>query len=497
MKWGGYPRISEDPKDTRAGVGRQREDIAEAISSRGDDPAAIAWYVENNTSAYKKKRIEVTDPQGRKYIGYRVIRPVWHDALHDLRTGEIEGLMVWDLDRLARDPRDLEDAIEAVEHYGATIASATASEIDLTTESGRMMARFHIIIAQKSSADTGRRVKRAHRATAKEGKPVGGFRPFGWQADKATLDATESQLVREAVDQLIAGGSLRAIAQSWSDLGILTTAGKPWKSATLRQYLKNPRLVGIRTYRGSVLHDETGKAVVGLWEPMLDQDTWDRLQAVLTRPEVRGRIPRRDARYYLLTGLVRCGVCNSPMYGNRYGEHEGEDRFYYTCNAQGAGKKHTLTISGHGTDDMIGRLLVYVMEQSAHEGTAQAAEWRGQGRIDELESLIEVTLAQLGKSKIAPERIFGQVEKMEEELAVLRAERDHWIMATTGPSIDTVTHAEWKAMTTDERRPFVEKWLDAVYIKPATKRQNRLDENRIEPVWSKRAASPSPAASPA
>lgn len=488
IRWGGYPRISEDPKDTRAGVGRQREDIAEAISKRGGDLAAIEWYVENNTSAYKKKRIEVTDPQGRSYMGYRVIRPIWHDALHDLRTGKIKGLMVWDLDRLARDPRDLEDAIEAVEHYGATIASATASEIDLTTETGRMMARFHIIIAQKSSADTARRVRRAHEATAKEGRPVGGFRPFGWQADRQTLDATEARLVREAVDQLIAGGSMRGIAEAWRELGIETTAGKPWKATTLRQYMRNPRLVGIRTYRGAVLNDGSGRPVRGQWEPMVDQDTWDRLQKALERPEQRGRIPRRDARHYLLTGLVRCGICNSPMYGNRYGEHKGEPRFYYVCNAEGV-QKHSLGVSGHGTDELIGRLLVGRMARAAAEGPAPSVpEWHGGERIEELEGLIAATLDQLGKGKIAAERIFGQAERLEAELSELRAERNAWIAESTGPAVDVVSAAEWRDMSTDDKRAIAEKWLSAVYIKPAVKQQNRLDENRIEPVWKKRPA---------
>lgn len=172
-----YSRISDDPNDLRRGVSNQRADNRDAIAARG--ASLGVEHEENDTSAYRKRKVKVTDASGNEYWGYRVIRPVWHQALQRLREGEADGLVVYDLDRLARDPRDLEDAIEVVEHYGKTIVSATASEIDLTTESGVLAARLAVMIANKSSADTARRVSRAHLEKARKGEPVGPRRPFG------------------------------------------------------------------------------------------------------------------------------------------------------------------------------------------------------------------------------------------------------------------------------------------------------------------------------
>src|SRR4051794_10608359 len=116
-----YSRISEDPNDLRRGVTRQAADTREVVEARG--ATLGVEQVENDTSAFKKRKVQVTDASGYSYAGYRVIRPVWHAALQRLREGKADGLVVYDLDRLARDPRDLEDAIEVVEHYGKVIYS--------------------------------------------------------------------------------------------------------------------------------------------------------------------------------------------------------------------------------------------------------------------------------------------------------------------------------------------------------------------------------------
>lgn len=486
MKWGGYPRISEDPKDLRAGIDRQIEDITAAIVARGGSAEDIRWFVENDTSAYKKKRVSLTDPLGNAYYGYRVIRPVWHQALHELRSGAIDGLMVWDLDRLARDNRDLEDAIEVVQYYGRRIEGTKAGSIDLTSDGGMAMARVIVAFNNKSSADTGRRVKRAHRAAAKAGRPVGGYRPFGWKADRSTLDPKESRLVREAVEELIAGGTIRGIVRRWTEAGIKTTANADWKGATLRQYLRNARLVGYRTYNREVLLDDYGKPVRGLWEPMLDLDQWERLQAVLAKPEGRTRVPRRDARHYLLTGILRCGRCSAVMYGNRYptGKH------YYSCKDNG----HVVTASGEGCDRLMGKLVLARMADEALE--TQPVQWDGEQALAAVQGKIDALMDAFLAGTLTGDVAFPRVQALEAELAEMREGRALWLASTTGPAIQQVTPEQWESWDDDERRPYVEKVIDAVFVRPATQRGNRFDPERLDVVWKRPGGRPSLVAVP-
>ncbi len=167
---------------------------------------------------------------------YRVVRPVFESALADLKRGKtpdgrrLDGLVVYDIDRLTRDSRNLEDAIEVVEHFGKPIIDITGS-LDLLTDNGRTMARVIVATANKSSADTARRVRRKHQAMQRQGIPAGGTRPFGLQADRRTLDEAEAATVREMVRRFLAGVPLTGIATDLNRRGISTASGKPWTAA--------------------------------------------------------------------------------------------------------------------------------------------------------------------------------------------------------------------------------------------------------------------------
>src|SRR5687768_3557285 len=89
----------------------------------------VYTYEAPDTSAYKRKRVRL--PDGR--MAYRVVRPVFEGALEDLKRGltpdgqRLDGLIVYDSDRLTRDNRHLEDCIEVVEHFGRPILDITGT----------------------------------------------------------------------------------------------------------------------------------------------------------------------------------------------------------------------------------------------------------------------------------------------------------------------------------------------------------------------------------
>ena len=57
----------------------------------------------------------------------RVIRPGWQSVIADLKTGRASAVLAEDLDRACRDPRDLEDLLDACEQRGASARSITGS----------------------------------------------------------------------------------------------------------------------------------------------------------------------------------------------------------------------------------------------------------------------------------------------------------------------------------------------------------------------------------
>lgn len=306
--WDTYERISDDATGAEDGVGRQLTDNAKAVAALGGQ--VDQSHTENDTSAYKRRKVSVTDHYGNTYDAMRVIRPVWAKALQRLRSGEATRLMVYDLDRLARDPRDLEDAIEVVEVYGATIRSTTASDVDLATEGGRMNARLMVMIANKASADTARRVKRKKEDNRSKGIRQGGrYRTYGYTR-KWEIVPEEAVIIREAFARRLNGESITAIASDLAGRGETNVNDKPWNAANLGKVLERPDYAGLLTYKGEVV----GKTA---FEAIIDEATYRAVQDKLTLSARRGQ----NARAHLLTGFLTCSKCFTTMKGNRAANH--------------------------------------------------------------------------------------------------------------------------------------------------------------------------------
>ena len=88
----------------------------------------------------------------------------------------------------------------------------------------------------------------------------------------------------EAVGRVLAGETVPAVAADWNRRGIPTGHGARygWAAPTLKGILRAPRLCGLRTYHGEVV-------APGLWEPILDRQTWETLQARLPKGAPPGR----------------------------------------------------------------------------------------------------------------------------------------------------------------------------------------------------------------
>lgn len=294
-RWGLGVRISDARDGDATGVTRQETDGRALVAARGGQVVKV--YQENDTSAYKKTLITIL-PDGRRER--RVDRPEFREALADLWHSRVDALAWYDLDRFVRDPRDLEDAIDVVEQTGRPIAAVTGS-IDLSTDHGVTSARMLVAVANKSSRDTARRVKRMHVGLAEAGRPSGGRRPYGYTADRMGVVPAEAEILRELARRRLAGEGWPSMARDLNRRGIPAASGGPWGLSNIRTALLKPHVAGIRTLHGQ-------ETAPGVWPAILDRETWQQLvDMAAERPP--------PVRRYLLSGIAKCSICKHGLGG--------------------------------------------------------------------------------------------------------------------------------------------------------------------------------------
>jgi site-specific DNA recombinase len=336
-------RLSPIPGEWEEGAENQEKRLrrrAELIGWK-IGPAGTHVLIESQTSAYKRKPVLL--PDGRTEL--RTIRPKFRLALDMLYDGRADGLIVDDLDRVARDARDLQDLIDVAEQRRMPV-TAVSGKIDLSSDAGILAASVNVAVANKSSRDTARRVANGHRASAERGRPRAGGRypPYGYERGftrdgEPTLFIAEDEAAEICrwADAILGKSSLSWIARNANTRGVLTHSGtSKWQGTTIRQILRNPRIAGIAVHKGF----ETK----GNWEAIIPDEKWRDVIRELSDParkrgttapwskaKNRGRPPVR-----LGSHIYRCGVegCDQTLVSGGYGKYSA-----YVCPDGGIARK--------------------------------------------------------------------------------------------------------------------------------------------------------------
>jgi hypothetical protein len=398
--------------------------------------------------------------------------------LDDIRPGRIDAVLIYHADRLHRQPRELEEYIDVCAPRSVPTHSCVSGPVDLANPDGRFLARILGSVAVLESDNRSRRIKRKHLEMAQAGRPIrSGTRPFGYAADFVTLDHAEAEAIRAAVRRVLALDSLRGIATDWNAAGITTTVGKPWSIQTLRRMLLSGRIAGLRELRGEVVATAT-------WPAIISQEDHDRLVALLTSPIRR---TNRTVRRYLLTGLLRCGVCGSPL-GARP-RTDGTRR--YVClkgpARPGCGK---VAILADPTEALIALAVLERLDTPAlaaalagatvpDESGQRADLARDREQLEELARAYGERQITFAEYLAARKPIEARIEAAQRSIA--RVTQTEAITRHVGQG--SALREAWQDLPLDRQRAIVDAVLDRAIIRPAVRGRARFDPDRIEPVW--------------
>ena len=404
-------------------------------------------YVNNDVSAYQPK----------------VVRPDFERMLADLEAGAIQGIAVYDLDRLARQPADLERIISIYDRKPLVFATVQG-DIDLSTPDGHTMARVMVAFANKASMDTARRVARQKLEKATNGIGFSNYRPFGWNEDRLTLNEPEAEILRQAARDVFVGTGLFVICGHLNRKGIRTVRGNIWKTHAMRRVLRAPRIAGFAVYQGELLTDSAGNPVRGKWQPILDEETWRAVDSILGN--TKSRVERKPGG--LLTNIARCGKCGTGMIVARK-----KGTFYYLCRSTDSGGCAGVGISGPRLDAQIKALLSAYLDE---EIQAPQPVWEGQARLGEVSAKIAELMEQY-RTGLSGSIVFPMIRRLEDERNDLQTEQASFNKIKARKQVTFA--GEWDDLDLYAKREIIQSVIEAVVIRP-TGRTGLYDPTRVD-----------------
>jgi site-specific DNA recombinase len=210
-----------------------------------------------------------------------------------------------------------------------TLVSATESHFDLSSDWGDIIAMLVAKVAEMELAAISERNSSAARYNIKAGKYRGGVPPWGYLPDDVTgewrlvQDPEQIKIIREAVDRVLSGEPLRAVAHDLTARRILTprdrfaqhqgreVRGYEWHSQGLKRSLTSETLLGYAVSGGKPVRADDGSPVIRA-DPILTREVFDRLGVELADRENRKEPTKRSTG--LLLQILYCGVCGKPAY---------------------------------------------------------------------------------------------------------------------------------------------------------------------------------------
>lgn len=186
--------------------------------------------------------------EDRALTGTNDNRPGFQKMIHDAERSSWDYVIVYTLDRFARNRYDSAVYKRQLKNLGIKVLSAMENISD--DPSGVLMESLLEGLAEYYSAELSQKIKRGNYDNAMKCKCNGAL-PLGYVrgADGCfAIDEAEAAIVQEVFQRVANAEPFVEIIEDMNARGIRTKKGKPWSKSTFNTMLSNERYLGIYIY---------------------------------------------------------------------------------------------------------------------------------------------------------------------------------------------------------------------------------------------------------
>ncbi|WP_245954734.1 recombinase family protein [Paenibacillus flagellatus] len=367
--------------------------------------------------------------------------------LEDSKSQQFDLVLVWKLNRLARNQLDLLKIIQILEENNVKFNSISEG-FDLTNPMGKFGMQLMGAVAELERNQIVENVKMGMTQRANEGLWNGGSM-LGYTSINKELVIVESEaeLVRYIFALYIEGYGFKAIANRLNHEGYKTKKGVAFSINSIRQIITNPSYAGfIRFNKQTDWETKRRKGtnsnpllVKGKHQPIIDSETWNKALAIFQSKSHKP--PKTFTGHFPLTTLLRCPQCGQGMIGHRSKRSKNQKEYirYYQCGnfrQKGSAVCSSNLVKADEAEEYVykkieeiasNKALLAILVQRVNNKVSTLKEplerqlQHVRGRIKEVNNTAQGLLFNLEKDNFNNVFIMGRLNQLQDELKKLQA----------------------------------------------------------------------------
>lgn len=271
-------------------------------------------------------------------------RPSFQQMFSDIKEYPCDLIIVHKLDRFSRDRYDSAFYKRKLKERGIRLVSVLEN-IDGSPESIILESVLEGM-SEYYSRNLAREVQKGKKETAYKCLHNGGVPPIGYIVDDAGryhVDPIESKWIFKAYEMKASGRSYMEIASYLNGIGARTRRGQRFTKNSFHDLFKNEKYKGVYVYnraaskiagkRNNHLNksDDDIIRIEGGIPRIVSDELWNEVNMQMKDRTMNAR--HKAKRTYLLSGIIYCGECGSPMSGNaRKAGRNKTEYVTYDCN---------------------------------------------------------------------------------------------------------------------------------------------------------------------
>ena len=250
-------------------------------------------------------------------------RPDFQQMIKDSEKRLFDIVLVWKLDRFARNRYDSAHYEYQLERNHVKLVSATEPISD--SPAGIMVKSMLTGMAEYYSAELSEKVVRGMTENVLKGKYNGGTIPIGFKVDEEKffqIDPLKAPFVVEAFRRYNEGATMKELMNWLNDSSVTTNRNQKFTYNSVQTLLTNKRYIGENHFKDIVMP--------GSIPAIVDKDLFEEVQQKIKK---NSRAPARHKAEddYLLTTKLFCGMCGAMMFGECGTGRNKVVHHYYKC----------------------------------------------------------------------------------------------------------------------------------------------------------------------